>query len=516
MAITRARALRWLIPQPEESGRILALRTQVRLSISLVFANLIGAAVVFAIGFWVLPFDQNNQSGASLVANLVVIGIFFVIVTPLATKTGGRRLREAGSWLLEDREPTPAERIEALRMPRRIVSMHIRIWLTAAIVFGALNAYDSFEAGQRVAVTIIAGGLTTCAFVYLLAERQLRPIAARALASGLGDKRVGPGVKTRAFAAWALGTAVPIVGLMTIALSALIEADFSRDDLAIVILSIGGAGLIAGLFASLLSARAVADPVNSLRKAVSSVEDGDLDVSVPVYDGSEIGQLQAGFNSMVSGLRERERLQDLFGRHVGEEVARKAVEDDVELGGEVREVAVLFTDIIGSTKLAAERPPEQVVELLNQFFGVVVEVVGSHGGWVNKFEGDAALAIFGAPTDLDDAPTRALAAARELAERLPREVPDLEAAIGVSAGEAVAGNIGDEKRFEYTVIGDPVNEAARLTELAKEKPGRLLASGAILERANGDEERHWSLDGAKRLRGRSEETRLATPVDSAG
>ena len=110
--------------------------------------------------------------------------------------------------------------------------------------------------------------------------------------------------------------------------------------------------------------------------------------------------------------------------------------------------------------------------------------------------------------------SRALAAARALACRLPSEVPELAAAIGVSAGPAVAGNIGEESRFEYTVIGDPVNEAARLTELAKEKPGRLLASGAILERATGDEEGRWRLDGTAKLRGRSEETRLATPVDS--
>ena len=281
MSVRRSRALGWIFPQPDESGRVLALRTQVRLSLSLVLANMIGATIVFAIGFWVLPFDRDNDSGASLVANLIAVGVFFLVVTPIATKTGGRQLRETGRWLLEDREPTESERIDALRMPRRIVAMHMRIWFAAAIVFGTLNAVDSLEAGQRVAFTIIAGGLVTCAFVYLLAERQLRPIAARALASGLGERRLGPGVKTRAFGAWALGTAVPIVGLIAIALSALIEADFTRDDLAIVILSIGGVGLVVGLYVSMLSARAVADPVNSLRKAIAEVEEGDLDVSVP-------------------------------------------------------------------------------------------------------------------------------------------------------------------------------------------------------------------------------------------
>jgi adenylate cyclase len=215
---------------------------------------------------------------------------------------------------------------------------------------------------------------------------------------------------------------------------------------------------------------------------------------------------------MVAGLRERERIQDLFGRHVGEEVARKALQSDVELGGELREVAVLFTDVIGSTALASNRGPEEVVDLLNAFFTVVVDVVSAHGGWVNKFEGDGALAVFGAPVEHDDPASAALAAARELAQRLRDQVEGIEAGTGVSAGEAVAGNVGEERRFEYTVIGDPVNEAARLTELAKERPERLLASAAILERASAAEAAHWQLDGTVHLRGRSAETRLALPA----
>ena len=121
------------------------------------------------------------------------------------------------------------------------------------------------------------------------------------------------------------------------------NAAHGRDELAIVVLSVGGLGLAVGLYLSMLSARAVADPVNSLRAAVQEVQDGELDIEVPVYDASEIGELQAGVNSMVAGLRERERIQDLFGRHVGEDVARAALDQGIELGGERRDVAVLFT-----------------------------------------------------------------------------------------------------------------------------------------------------------------------------
>ena len=215
---------------------------------------------------------------------------------------------------------------------------------------------------------------------------------------------------------------------------------------------------------------------------------------------------------MSSGLSEREELRDLFGRHVGEDVARAATERGIELGGEEREVAVLFVDLVGSTQLAVEHSPSEVVGSLNAFFAVVVEVVESNGGWINKFVGDAALAVFGAPIPREDAAGSALAAARELVGRLRDELSDLDAGIGVSAGRVVAGNVGAESRFEYTVIGDPVNEAARLCELAKDDDARVIASSAALERAGVQEREHWQLGEPVQLRGRSEQTRPATPV----
>lgn len=142
----------------------------------------------------------------------------------------------------------------------------------------------------------------------------------------------------------------------------------------------------------------------------------------------------------------------------------------------------------------------------------MVEVVESNGGWINKFVGDAALAVFGAPIPREDAAGSALAAARKLVGRLRDELSDLDAGIGVSAGRVVAGNVGAESRFEYTVIGDPVNEAARLCELAKDDDARVIASSAALERAGVQEREHWQLGEPVQLRGRSEQTRPATPV----
>jgi class 3 adenylate cyclase len=136
----------------------------------------------------------------------------------------------------------------------------------------------------------------------------------------------------------------------------------------------------------------------------------------------------------------------------------------------MRYAAILFVDLVGSTTLAVTEEPAVVVATLNRFFAIVVEVVVRHGGWVNKFEGDAALCVFGALTEHQDPASGALCAGRELSAQLQEELPALAAGIGVSAGDVVAGNIGAADRYEYTVIGDPVNEAARLADLAKRDP----------------------------------------------
>ena len=184
---------------------------------------------------------------------------------------------------------------------------------------------------------------------------------------------------------------------------------------------------------------------------------------------------------MAAGLAERERLRDLFGRQVGQDVASAALDGELRLGGEEREVAVLFVDLVGSTALAGHRPPTEVVALLNAFFGIVVETRSAWrlGEQVRGRRGPVSVRRARRARGRRAAtpwPPRA-----SCATRLVAELPELDAGIGVSAGPAVAGNIGAEQRFEYTVIGDPVNEAARLCELAKRRPERVLASLAALE-----------------------------------
>ncbi|KCG75642.1 hypothetical protein P965_01372, partial [Mycobacterium tuberculosis KT-0080] len=180
--------------------------------------------------------------------------------------------------------------------------------------------------------------------------------------------------------------------------------------------------------------------------------------------------------------------------------------------GEERHVAVVFVDIVGSTQLVTSRPAAEVVMLLNRFFTVIVDEVNHHRGLVNKFQGDASLAVFGAPNRLSHPEDAALATARAIADRLASEMPECQAGIGVAAGQVVAGNVGAHERFEYTVIGEPVNEAARLCELAKSYPSRLLASSQTLRGASENECARWSLGETVTLRGHDQPIRLASPV----
>jgi adenylate cyclase len=174
---------------------------------------------------------------------------------------------------------------------------------------------------------------------------------------------------------------------------------------------------------------------------------------------------------------------------------------------------VLFVDLVGSTQLAATMPASEVVNLLNDFFRVVVDTVNRHGGFVNKFQGDAALAIFGAPIEHPDACGAALAASRELHDEVLKVLGQTEFGIGVSAGRAIAGHIGAQARFEYTVIGDPVNEAARLTELAKLEAGHVLASAIAVSGALDAEALCWDVGEIVELRGRIAPTQLARPLN---
>lgn len=502
-----------LLGDTSESPRRRRVRVQLLLTTFLLGVNLIGLIIVAVLVSVVVPGPDVLEVERYWWVNFIVVPIYIACAFLVGVLWGTTRAVRSLRWAIEDRSPTRKEQVNTLSMPWQLTQIQIFLWVAGLILLTTIDGIIDPEAIPKVAFTVGAGGTVVCAFGYLLSEFALRPAAARALESGDPRRLRIAGVMGRSIFSWILGTGVPVAGLMVIAIFSFVRPyNTDSSQLAVAILWLGAVTLIFGLLLTLLGGFATTSPINNVRYGMAEIERGNADVHLAVYDGTELGELQSGFNRMADGIRDREKIRDLFGRHVGQEVAEAALSKTSELGGEERDIAVFFIDLVGSTEMAASRPPTEVVDLLNRFFAVVVEEVDEHGGFINKFEGDAALAIFGAPEELTDHCGSALAAARKISTRLLDEVADCSAAVGVASGRAVAGNVGAKSRFEYTVIGDPVNEAARLSELAKNAPGSILASKVTVDSANATEAERWTFGDSVTLRGRSVETVLAGPT----
>ena len=397
--------------------------------------------------------------------------------------------------------------------PIRVVTAQATLWAVAAVLFAALNLQYGPRLGTQVGETILLGGIANCALVYLLTERILRETTARALRDTPSARRKLPGILTRSIVFWALGTGVPIVGLMLAGVDQLIYRDISGVQLGLIMVTVGGTALVSGFLVTVGAARAVADPVMAVRQGMRRVEEGDLGAHVPVYDGAELGRLQAGFNRMVVGLRERERLRDLFGRQVGRDVARVAVAaEEVRLGGELRCVAVLFVDLVGSTALAARLPAHRG--------GGVAEPVLQRRG--RRRRGARRV----------DQQVRGRRGARGLRRARRASRPGGRGARGgPGAGPAAAGGGagggrrdrgvggrrgGGQRRLDATVR---VHGDRRPGERGRAAHGVLQAAArtAVRVRAVGrgwrdaTEAAHWALGEEEQLRGRSSPTRIAVP-----
>ncbi|MEZ5212555.1 adenylate/guanylate cyclase domain-containing protein [Gordonia sp. PP30] len=482
------------------------------LALDMLRANLIGALFTFAFLRFGMPDADSISLGEINAQNQLYFLVYLVVAITVGAWASIQLSMPVLIWhRRRSRLDDEAARRRALRLPSLLTAVNLGLWMFGGVLLAMLNLRSSGKNAILVGLASLIGALVTAVLSFMQSEKVLRPITVAAMAND-PETAKAPGVAVRIAAFWTVSVAVPMsVIVVLIVLQRVGTIDASAQDLERPILWMAVASIVFGLLAISRLVRSITDPIKQIRTALRQVRAGNLNVAVKIYDGNDLGLLQAGFNEMVDDLRERQELRNLFGRYVGEDVARRAIESGTELGGEERYVGVLFVDIVGSTRLAVNRPPREVVELLNEFFQIVVEVVGRHGGFVNKFQGDAALAVFGAPLDQADFAGAALAAGRELRVELARRLGDVDMGIGVSAGKAVAGHIGAQQRLEYTVIGDPVNEAARLTELAKDEPTRVLGSARAVFLASDAEAEHWQIGEGIELRGRGIETLLARP-----
>ncbi len=247
--------------------------------------------------------------------------------------------------------------------------------------------------------------------------------------------------------------------------------------------------LAASLLAAVVLGQSLSAPIRKLTDSVKSIAAGQYQSRVPVRSTDEVGQLCEAFNEMAQGLQEREKVRSLLGKVVSEEIAQELLHSDLELGGEERQLTVLFCDVRNFTSLCEGEAPSQNLGMLNQYFSGASEIVERNGGVVDKYMGDAIMALFGAPVATQDHAERAMRALLQLRDYAhSRELggdADFSVGLGMATGLGVVGNMGSENRLNYTVIGDSVNLAARLESLTRMYRVDSLVSQATCEASPG-------------------------------
>lgn len=242
--------------------------------------------------------------------------------------------------------------------------------------------------------------------------------------------------------------------------------------------------LLISLLITLFLSQIFRRPLIAMDGAAQKIQSGQYDQAIRVSTADELGRLSHSLNQMALGLKEKDRINEAFGRVVDPVVRDHLLKGEINLGGELCRATVLFSDIRNFTGLSEELPPDQLVSMLNRYFTEITAAIEENGGLVNKFIGDAVMALFGAPLPLKDHEKRAVQAALAIRERRDRlnsrfrqeGLPELLSGVGLHSGQLIAGNIGSLSRMEYTAIGDTVNVAARLESSCKQTGKDIILS----------------------------------------
>ncbi len=352
-----------------------------------------------------------------------------------------------------------------------------------AILSGALWPLVGAAAGapwsrivQYGIVGVSVGASLALIAVHSLVEALMRP----ARVALVGDTGIGDHLpRSRpTFAAWSNASVLAVAFSFAVAGSAL-AAVFERAGETPVYWVVNGAALTIGFAVPITVGTAFSPslkPIRDLAEGTERVAAGVYSQRLPVVQDDDLGALAASFNRMQAGLAERQRLQAAFGTYVDPVLASRLLEqgDDV-FTGERREVTVMFVDVRDFTPFAESNTAEDTVARLNAFLGIVVPAVVDAGGHVNKFLGDGALAVFGAPNELVGHADAAVSAAVSIQRLVPERFgAELRIGIGINTGVVIAGTIGAAGKLEFTLIGDAVNVAARVEQLTKTTGDSIL------------------------------------------
>lgn len=440
-----------------------------------------GLSVYLAFPLIIVAFERSDRfAAAAVIACVAMVLRVYLMVLP-----GSRSVRLFENWAA-GREVDPVEALRATftysrRTPARVLATDV-VWAPClGVIVGVMVGASGWRLAQYGVVGAVYGAAVGVFGVHSFCEGSLRPArAAIAGDTGIGDSlpRSRP-----TFATWtSIAMLAMAFGFATGSAFLASVIDRAREDPLVSVVIGGALMLIAGPVA-VMATSPFLRPIRDLAEGTERVAVGDYSRRLPVVQDDDLGALAASFNRMQAGLAERQRLQAAFGTYVDPALAARLLEqgDDV-FAGERREVTVMFIDIRDFTPFAEANTAEVTVARLNALFEIVVPAVVGAGGHLNKFLGDGAMVVFGAPNTLarhaDTAVRAAVAIQRGVAERFGGA---LRIGIGVNTGVVIAGTIGCAGHLEFTLIGDTVNVASRVERFTKITGDAILLTQQTVE-----------------------------------
>ncbi|HEX4923501.1 MAG TPA: adenylate/guanylate cyclase domain-containing protein, partial [Bdellovibrionales bacterium] len=291
------------------------------------------------------------------------------------------------------------------------------------------------------------------------------------------------------------------------------------------VIMITGVVLSAAFFFVFLFSVTLTAPIERLVEMAREVARGNFDAKSDVNSKDEVGELAQAFDDMTIGLKERDKIKNVFNKFHGSSITEDLLQGDLSLGGSNKEVTVFFSDIRDFTKFSEGHSPEEVVNMLNEYFAIMVGIINKNHGVVDKFIGDAIMAVWGAPKSTGNDQYNAVKACLEMRialnelneRRAVRGQTPIKIGIGIHSGRAISGTIGSSERMEYTVIGDTVNMTSRIESSTKAFGTDLLVSDVTAELVK--EKFILEFAGSAEVKGKSEALKLFKVrgfIDEAG
>jgi class 3 adenylate cyclase len=447
----------------------------------------------------------------------IALGVCAIAVITVLARTYPR-LRPIKRWIAGERDPESTAKAwsTAVGLPLDLIKRDLPIPVLVCVIPGVLAAVYFLDLRWYDFFPLLAGSMVSMGYSlilhYLAVEGGMRPVLIDI------NREVGPRYSAEVSAIplrVRLMATLPLINIITGLIVAALTSGGSDDArLGVDVLIAVAVATTVSLELTVLLSKSILRPIADLQRATDAVRKGDFEGAVPVTTGDELGELAASFNQMVEGLRERERIREAFGTYLDKEVAEYILSEGFDQEGVELEVSVVFCDVKDFTRFARNAEATEVVACLNELFEIVVPIVSKHGGHVDKFVGDGLLAVFGAPENYPDHADRAVRAAIEMAREAnrPDRTDDLQIGVGVNTGSVVAGSIGGAGRLNFSVIGDPVNVAARVEAATRETGDEVLITVETKRRLKDEGEFELEPRGSHELKGIDEPVELYAAV----